>query len=105
MAEVFMSSPDAPPAPSAPLWRRKLEDIFGLDVRSLALLRIGLALVVLCDVYIRYQDLQAHYSDEGVMPRIFLPPANSPISVHLLDGSVTYQAILFYAEGLVALAL
>jgi hypothetical protein len=105
MAEVCMSSPAAVPSPSLPTWRRKLEDIFGLDVRSLALLRIGLALMLLWDVYIRYQDLHAHYTDEGVLPRHVLPLHHLPLSVHLLGGSTTFQAVLFYLEGLVALAL
>jgi hypothetical protein len=95
----------SPNEPAAPWWRRKLGDIFGLDVRSLALLRIGLGVMMLWDIYIRYQDLQAHYTDEGILPRSGLTPTGLPISIHILDGSAMYEAVLFYVAGLVALAL
>lgn len=39
-----------------------------LDLRSLAALRIGCALLLLADLYSRSQDLQAHYSEAGVLP-------------------------------------
>src|SRR5262245_42923548 len=101
-----MSAPAVPPYPSVPPWRRKLEDIFGLDVRSLALLRIGLALMLLWDVYIRYQDLHAHYTDEGVLPINLLPrpgplPGDGilPLSLHIMDGSTLFQMLLFYFEA------
>src|SRR5262245_4341584 len=102
-----MSSPDAPQPAAVPLWRRKLADVFGLDVRSLALLRIGLAVMVLCAVYIRYQQLQAHSTAAGVLPRDFLLHwlPSLPLSVHLLDGSLPFQAALCYFEALVGLAL
>src|SRR5262245_43960241 len=95
----------SPNEPAAPWWGRKLGDIFGLDVRSLALLRIGLGVMMLWDIYIRYQDLQAHYTDEGILPRSGLTPTGLPISIHILDGSAMYEMVLFYIAGLVALAL
>ncbi|NET13417.1 MAG: hypothetical protein F6K08_11435, partial [Okeania sp. SIO1H6] len=44
-----------------------LEKLFGLDLRSLALFRIGLALIIITDLIIRAGDLTAHYSDAGVL--------------------------------------
>jgi hypothetical protein len=44
----------------------KIEEVLGFDLRSLALFRIGLALVVLTDLFIRFGNLTAHYSDVGV---------------------------------------
>src|SRR5690349_250313 len=85
--------------------RRKLEDVFGLDLRSLALMRIVLAILLLCDIAVRYSDLEAHYSDDGVLPLHTLLAYNLPLSVHLSDGSVGYQAVLFYLHGFAALAL
>ncbi|AFZ36500.1 HTTM domain protein [Stanieria cyanosphaera PCC 7437] len=76
----------------------KLEEIFGLDLRSLALFRIGLASVIITDLVIRFGDIQAHYSDYGVLPRIalieeFIKPWYW--SIHLLSGEPFVQVILF----------
>ena len=62
------------------LWARLLptvDALFGIDLRALAALRIGLALLILFDLVGRACDLEAHYTDFGVMPR----PA-----VYLFDG-------------------
>ena len=47
----------------------KLTKIFGLDLRSLAVFRIGLALVVMADLLSRFRGVSAHYTDQGVLPR------------------------------------
>ena len=86
----------------------KLEELFGLDLRSLALFRIGLALVIIADLIIRAESLEAHYTDYGVLPR---PALIDRIlhpwywSVHLLSGQPVVQGILFLFASLVALAL
>lgn len=49
-----------------------LERLFALDLRSLAFLRIGLALYLLWDLLDRGRSLEAHYSDIGVYPVGFL---------------------------------
>ena len=49
-----------------------LSDVFGIDTRSLAVFRIGLALTILLDLVLRAQDLGAHYTDAGVLPRALL---------------------------------
>jgi hypothetical protein len=43
--------------------------LFSADVRSLALLRVALAVVVAGDLVSRSTDLTAFYSDDGVLPR------------------------------------
>ena len=87
----------------------KLEKIFGIDLRSLALFRIALALLILADLIHRTQDLVAHYSDQGILPRSSLIDLSSGryvfLSLHLLSGSPAYQAFLFCLAGLFALAL
>src|SRR6185312_201958 len=40
-------------------------EVFALDVRSLALFRIGLGLLLLADLGQRVLDLNAHYTDAG----------------------------------------
>jgi hypothetical protein len=72
--------------------------LFALDLRSLALFRILLALVLLVDLARRARDLQAHYSDEGVLPRDVLIRyglRRGIVSLHLVNGSPVGQAILF----------
>ncbi len=41
-------------------WRGRLDEIIGLDLRSLALFRISVATVVLYDLADRVRDLPAH---------------------------------------------
>lgn len=43
--------------------------VFGLDLRSLALLRIGVGLMLLVDLAVCAGDLRAHYTDFGILPR------------------------------------
>jgi hypothetical protein len=47
----------------------RLAELLGLDLRSLALMRIGLAATLLVDLAVRAQDLRAHYTDFGILPR------------------------------------
>lgn len=89
-------------------FKNKLQELFGIDIRSLALFRIGLALVLLGDLIVRLQDLKAHYSDEGVLPRsilidFFLDPWS--ISLHVVNGNWQFQLVLFILQILFAIAL
>ena len=82
--------------------------LFSIDLRSLAVFRMALGGLLLVDLYIRAQDLSAHYSDWGVLPRDVLIAHLSdplPFSVHLVSGSSFGQAIIFLIAGLFALAL
>ncbi|MEO1621367.1 MAG: DCC1-like thiol-disulfide oxidoreductase family protein [Cyanobacteria bacterium J06632_3] len=89
-------------------WLTALAERYSLDVRSLALLRMGLALVILTDLGTRFGDLTAHYSDLGVLPRTVL---NDGIlkqgywSLHTLSGAPIFQAILFFVAGVAAIAM
>jgi len=77
---------------------------FSLDLRSLALFRVCLAVLIITDLLNRGLWLESHYTDIGVLPRTaLLETLWEPtwVSVHMLSGSVGVQAILF---GLAALA-
>lgn len=82
--------------------------IFEMDLRSLALFRIGIALLILFDIGFRLFDLTAHYGEEGVLP---LQAAthffhySAWTSFHYWSGSPLYQALLFGLNGCAALAL
>lgn len=47
----------------------KIKELFGVDIRSLALFRICIGLLVIGDIIFRFQDPVAFYTDEGVLPR------------------------------------
>ena len=78
-------------------WLKPLERRYGLDLRSLALLRMGLALINLSDLWFRRGDLLAHYSDQGVVPRSLLGELWQPAywSIHALSGAVWWQGVCF----------
>lgn len=89
-------------------WREKIGELFGIDIRSLALFRIGLALIILGDLLVRVQDLKAHYTDEGVLPRGFVSRSlldKWQWSLHLANGTWEFEFILFLLAGLFGLAL
>jgi hypothetical protein len=81
---------------------------FVLDLRALALLRMGTAAVILLDLAIRSTDLEAHYSNLGVLPiaavieRTWTP---YQFSLHASSGLWQIQALLFVLAALVAAAL
>lgn len=91
-------------------WLSKVTDRlerYSLDVRSLALLRIGLALVILCDLFTRFGDLTAHYTDLGVLPRSVLQTVSQSgyWSLHALGGSPLFEGVLFAIAILAAIAM
>jgi hypothetical protein len=88
--------------------RARLDELFGIDVRALAVLRIGLALLLVVDLVQRSGDLVAHYTDFGLLPRadlLELSPSRWLVSLHLISGVWQIQAILFVVAGVCALAL
>jgi len=88
-------------------WLRHLSLAFEADLRSLALVRIGLGTVLLMDLAIRAATLEAHYTDAGVLPResIGLSLNKWRVCLHLVSGSTSGQAALFALAALSALAL
>lgn len=85
----------------------KLTDIFGIDLRTLALFRILLAGTILLDLLTRSYDLTAHYTDFGVLPRNVLLDYLSPstFSLHLMNGTMPFQAGLFLLAAIIAIFL
>ena len=88
--------------------RHTAGELFGLDLRSLALLRICLGLLILIDLVCRSRDLVAHYTDAGVLPReaarqLIARPWS--LSLHMLGGSAAFEAALFVVAGATAVLL
>ncbi len=83
-------------------------ELFAVDVRSLAALRIGLGAVVLVDLAVRATDLGAHYTDAGILPRTALAAhASRPwrLSLHAFGGSPGFEAALFGVAAVFAALL
>jgi hypothetical protein len=100
------SRPPRPEPGSA--WRARVAELVGIDLRSLAVLRVGLGVLILCDLATRAADLGAHYTDGGVLPRasaLVWLPVEAHLSVYMLNGQAWFQAVLFGIAALVAAAL
>lgn len=88
--------------------RARLQQLFRIDLRSLATFRIALGVLLLVDLALRSRDLTAHYTDDGMMPRALLlerVPHARWLSVHFLDGSAAWESFLFLLAGLFACCL
>lgn len=87
---------------------KKIEELFGIDLRGLAIFRMALSLLLLADLFIRSFDLRAHYSDSGVLPRTLLLEQVSGVwdlSLHLASGVRLAQAGLFLTAAHFAVCL
>lgn len=96
--------------PSPLQWARARSlEVFGADLRSLAALRVVLALLVLADLALRATDFYAHYTDDGVLPRELLMEGGlldtSAFSFAFANGEPHFVALLFGATVLAALSL
>jgi len=89
------------------LWLDRLKTVFSIDLRTLALFRILLAVLILWDLVLRSSDLVAFYTDQGVLAREFYLALANPWhwSLHAASGAVWWQILLFCLAALIALAL
>ncbi len=84
---------------------------FGLDVRSLAALRVALGALILVDLGIRGTDFAAMYTDAGFAPVEMVRELGGrsqmgpPWSLYFLSSATGYQAALFLGTAAAALAL
>ncbi|WP_241498979.1 HTTM domain-containing protein [Rufibacter ruber] len=90
------------------LIQQYLHRIFYADTRALSLMRIWVASVLLLDIAIRASDLEAHYSNMGVLP-LHVLHANAWnqyfFSLHALSGMWQFQALLFAVAAVAAVSL
>jgi hypothetical protein len=69
-------------------------------------MRIGLALVILCDLWVSAANLRVFYTDDGVLTRDMVFKLCPPdFSLHLLGGSVAVEAMLFALEAVLAVMM
>ena len=83
-----------------------LHKTFSIDLRSLAVFRISIGIILIIDLVIRAQSLTAHYSDLGVLPRdAFFSRFNYEkwyFSIHFMSGEPFIIGILFVLAGIVS---
>ena len=93
--------------PRAYLQAASWREIFGIDLRTLAVFRILLGGFLILDLCLRSRDLVAHYSDFGIFPRAAAIEglAAGSFSLHLMSGSAFFQGALFLLAGLFALLM
>ncbi|OYR56540.1 hypothetical protein DJ70_08500 [Halorubrum halodurans] len=87
--------------------RERVRKRFAVDTRSLAAVRIALALVILLDLLHRSQDLALFYTDAGVYPVAAYEATYGQytgVSIHALSGDLWFQAVLFVVAGAFAVA-
>ncbi|MEW6279753.1 MAG: HTTM domain-containing protein [Candidatus Eremiobacterota bacterium] len=83
-------------------------EILGVDLRSLAVLRICLGFILVFDLVLRARDMGAHYTDWGLLPRAGLLELGwepAWISVHMASGHWLFQAFLFLFAGVCSAAV
>lgn len=86
----------------------KIEELMGIDLRSLGVFRIGVGGLILLDLVIRASSLVAHYTDLGVAPRsLVVAYGEQPwfLSFHMLSGDIWLQVLLFVFAGISAIGL
>ena len=87
------------------VFKYKINELAGIDIRSLAALRIAIGILVILDLILRSRDLEAFYTDSGILPRTLLISkyiSQWNISIHLINGNIYSQQILFIIEGIFA---
>jgi hypothetical protein len=85
----------------------KAGELLGADLRSLAMLRILLALIVALDMAMRLPDLRVFYTDEGVMPRSLVTDGGVRWrwSIAFANDTYGFQLALFLATIAAAMAM
>ncbi len=88
--------------------KSRFKKIFSLDYRSLALLRIGMGVTLICDLIQRLWYLNAHYTDVGILPRaslLNLWGGQWYVSLHTAFGAWPFELILFIIAFIFAIMM
>ncbi len=75
-----------------------LTGLFEVDLRGLAVFRIVLGLLLICDLLMRLPGLPLFYTDTGALPRslaIYHLGSMVGLSAHLMSGELWFQGALF----------
>lgn len=100
--------PTARLRPALAATQRWLRRRFTVDTRALAAFRMGIAIVIIVDLFDRAGDIVLFYTNDGAYS---LPAYEATytyyngLSVHALSGEPWFVGLLFVVSGLVALSL
>jgi hypothetical protein len=91
----------------AAAWRHRAAEIFGIDLRTLALFRVALATLLAFYALNRIPDINAFLTDWGVLPRGYLVQTDawSRLSLYLVNGEYWFAALLLAITVACAVAL
>lgn len=83
----------------------RLAELFGIDLRTLALFRFVLGSVLFCNLLLALSELQALWTDSGVMPRDWLVEVEPlwRLSLHLANGESWFIGLLLTVQAICAL--
>jgi hypothetical protein len=85
-----------------------LRRMFSIDLRTLAIFRITLALLIIADLFNAAISLRSHYTDFGVLPRGALIDNFNNVnffSLYFMSGEAWFQFLLFFIAGVFALGM
>lgn len=83
------------------------QQAFGLDLRSLAVVRIAYGILLIYDLLVRSKYLVLHYTDQGAYPLYLYHATGMPFhfSLHAINGEMWFQACLFILHAAFAFCL
>ena len=96
--------PEAMPSEQGTM-RRKLDELFGIDLRTLAAYRMALGLLILVDLGQRARFLPLDYTDTGPVPRSLIDRPWAGFMLHSLGGSTGFQIQVFVIAAVCAVIL
>lgn len=85
------------------LLNRYFSRLLWFDVRSLAVFRISLGILILLDLWVRSADMVLFYTDDGMLSAARIFPRYW--SIHAWSGSVEWIQFLFMLQAALALAV
>lgn len=72
---------------------------YAFDAKILSISRILIATIIMMDLFFRYQNFEAHYTNKGVLPadviKIYYPFYQYYFSLHNLFSDIIFQKVLF----------
>lgn len=86
----------------------KCRESYTLDERALSIMRIGISIILLVDIFIRSLSIKAFFTDEGILPVSALNESlwtTYSLSFHTLSGQLWWQIVLFVFNSICILFL
>lgn len=88
--------------------KESLQNLFSIDLRALAAVRVFIGLIIIVDFIDRLKDVEIFYTNQGIIPLsrfIEFDIASSSFSLNALNGNEWFQVLLFIAAIIFAILL